>query len=45
VRWPSGLTERFDNALVGEINTLKEGTGVKEKEAISNKPSVFFLRP
>jgi hypothetical protein len=28
VRWPSGLTERFDPARIDSINTLKEGTGV-----------------
>ena len=27
IRWPSGLTERFDNLAVDEIHTLKEGTG------------------
>ena len=27
VRWPSGLTERFDNAAIDQINILKEGTG------------------
>jgi enediyne biosynthesis protein E4 len=34
IRWPSGLTERFDNATVGQINTVQEGTGVK----VSNEP-------
>jgi len=28
VRWPSGLTERFDNLSVDAIHTLKEGSGV-----------------
>lgn len=28
VRWPSGLTERFDNFTVDAIHTVKEGTGV-----------------
>jgi enediyne biosynthesis protein E4 len=27
VRWPSGLTENFDNLAVDELHTLKEGTG------------------
>jgi hypothetical protein len=31
VRWPSGLTERFDSAAVDQINTIKEGTGVAVK--------------
>jgi enediyne biosynthesis protein E4 len=34
IRWPSGLTERFDNASIDQINTMKEGTGV----AVSNEP-------
>jgi hypothetical protein len=28
IRWPSGLTERFENIFVDEIHTLKEGSGV-----------------
>jgi len=28
IRWPSGLTERFENISVDEIHTLKEGSGV-----------------
>ena len=28
VRWPSGLTERFDNLPVDAIHTIKEGSGV-----------------
>ena len=28
VRWPSGLTERFDGLGIDRIHTLKEGTGV-----------------
>jgi hypothetical protein len=28
IRWPSGLTERFDSASVDKINEVKEGTGV-----------------
>jgi hypothetical protein len=27
VRWPSGLTERFDSVTVDKIQTLKEGSG------------------
>jgi enediyne biosynthesis protein E4 len=27
IRWPSGLTERFDNLPVDSIQTLKEGSG------------------
>jgi len=27
IRWPSGLTERFDNLTVDSIQTLKEGSG------------------
>jgi len=34
VRWPSGLTERFDNLSVGAIHILKEGSGV----AVSTTP-------
>jgi enediyne biosynthesis protein E4 len=34
VRWPSGLTERFDNAVVDKINTVREGSGV----AVKNEP-------
>ena len=34
VRWPSGLTERFDNNIsVDGIHTLKEGTGTEVKQA------------
>jgi len=28
IRWPSGLTERFDGLAIDQIQTLKEGTGV-----------------
>jgi hypothetical protein len=28
IRWPSGLTERFENVPVDSIQTLKEGSGV-----------------
>src|SRR5271165_2280769 len=31
IRWPSGLTERFDNVANDQINTVKEGTGVAIK--------------
>jgi hypothetical protein len=34
IRWPSGLTERIDNAAVDQINTVKEGSGV----AVKNEP-------
>jgi hypothetical protein len=27
VRWPSGLTEHFDNLSIDAIHTLKEGSG------------------
>ena len=27
IRWPSGLTERFENISVDAIHTVKEGTG------------------
>jgi hypothetical protein len=31
VRWPSGLTEQFDNLAVDTIHTLKEGSGATVK--------------
>ena len=31
IRWPSGLTEKFENVAVDQINTVKEGTGVAAK--------------
>jgi enediyne biosynthesis protein E4 len=31
VRWPSGLTEQFENISVDKIHTLKEGSGVEVK--------------
>ena len=31
IRWPSGLTERFENISVDAIRTLKEGSGVEVK--------------
>src|SRR5579864_169627 len=36
VRWPSGLTERYEDAASDKINTLKEGTG-KPLEATAKK--------
>jgi hypothetical protein len=38
VRWPSGLTERFDNVPVDKINTVQEGTGVSLKNDRQKKP-------
>ncbi len=38
VRWPSGLTERFDNLSVDQINTVKEGSGVAVKNEAPKKP-------
>jgi hypothetical protein len=33
IRWPSGLTERFENNLpVDAIHTLKEGSGTEIKQ-------------
>jgi hypothetical protein len=31
VRWPSGLTEHFENLKVDSIQQLMEGTGTAEK--------------
>jgi hypothetical protein len=31
IRWPSGLTEQFDNLPVDAIHTLKEGAGTAAK--------------
>ncbi len=31
IRWPSGLTEQFDNIAVDAIHTLKEGSGAAVK--------------
>ena len=28
IRWPSGLTERFESVPIDQINTVTEGTGV-----------------
>ncbi|HEY4934073.1 MAG TPA: CRTAC1 family protein [Terriglobales bacterium] len=38
IRWPSGLTERFDSAAVDQINTVKEGTGVAVNAGRAAKP-------
>jgi len=37
IRWPSGLTERFDNVKVDQFNTVKEGTGVAVRTESENK--------
>ena len=34
IRWPSGLTERFDNVKIDQFNTVTEGTGV----GVGSKP-------
>jgi len=31
IRWPSGLTEKFDGVAVDQINAIQEGTGVPVK--------------
>ena len=36
IRWPSGLTEKFDNLAVNKIHTLKEGTGSAVKHQPQN---------
>jgi hypothetical protein len=33
IRWPSGLTERFDDMAADTIHTLKEGTGTRDSRA------------
>lgn len=33
IRWPSGLTERFDNVSIDQINTVKEGSGTELKDS------------
>ncbi len=38
IRWPSGLTERFDNAAIDQINSLKEGSGVAVNSVAATKP-------
>ena len=37
VRWPSGLSERFDNAAIDKINEVKEGSGVAVKTEAPNR--------
>jgi len=39
IRWPSGLTERFDNVAVDKINEVKEGSGVALKDDPPNASS------
>jgi enediyne biosynthesis protein E4 len=36
VRWPSGLTERFENISVDAIHTLKEGSGAEVKAPLKS---------
>jgi len=38
VRWPSGLSERFENAAVDRINTVKEGTGTAVNPGAEGTP-------
>ncbi len=38
VRWPSGLTEKFDKLSVDKINEVKEGSGVPVKNEAAKKP-------
>jgi hypothetical protein len=38
VRWPSGLTERFDNVAGDKINEVKEGSGAVVKNEAPKKP-------
>jgi len=38
MRWPGGLTERFDNLSVDQINTAKEGSGIAVKNEPPKKP-------
>src|SRR5215467_12609884 len=38
IRWPSGLTERFDNVKIDQFNTVTEGTGVAVSATIPSKP-------
>jgi hypothetical protein len=37
VRWPSGLTEKFDNLAVDSMHDLKEGTGTALPPAVAKK--------
>ena len=38
VRWPSGLVERFVNAAIDTIVTVKEGTGERAGALAGNLP-------
>ena len=38
VRWLSGLTERFGNLRVDQINSVKEGSGIAVKNEPPKKP-------
>ena len=38
IRWPSGLSERFENVAVDQINTIKEGGGVSAKIDLKSDP-------
>ncbi len=38
IRWPSGLTERFDNLAIDKINEVKEGSGSVVKNEPPKKP-------
>jgi hypothetical protein len=38
IRWPSGLTERFDNQRIDAINLVKEGSGTLVKPEKPAKP-------
>src|SRR5215469_6755871 len=37
IRWPSGLTERFDDVKVDQFNSVTEGTGVAVRTESENK--------
>ena len=37
VRWPSGLTERFENLAVDAVHTLKEGSGVPARTSATER--------
>ncbi len=39
VRWPSGLTERFENISMDAIHTLKEGSGAAVPPAVKSSSS------
>jgi enediyne biosynthesis protein E4 len=34
IRWPSGLTERFEGLAVDRIHTIKEGSGIQAKSDV-----------